>query len=394
VAPRCPSEANAAHLTYLDGVRAIAATFVVLHHFYLVAYPGYPRNGGPVLLAWLLYGHLAVALFIIVSGISLALAPARNGLRLTSKAQYIQRRAWRIIPAYWAAIALSVGATAAVGGGVSAKSVLVHTLLVQNVVENRPMNGAFWSIAVEWQIYFFFPLVLFALRRTSVAVVVFAAIVASVACHMLGVTVPIMAPLDHVSPAFFALFVMGVACAALARPGLSEDSWPRSLVRFALPGSTVAVLLTLSLLGTVRYGANLFWVDLVVGPAFALALGAMLGGGLPRLRRVLSQRLFALPGSFSYSIYLVHAPILALLVHFLARPAGWRGGVLLVFLLLAGLPIILAGSYAFHLAAERPFLAVRSLADFRMAVRRTALPAQRPISLPRAAGAESEDVPA
>ena len=66
-------------LVGLDGVRGLAALFVVLHHCYLMSYPGYPRNTGPSWLAWLLYGHLAVVVFIALSGFSLAVAPARRG---------------------------------------------------------------------------------------------------------------------------------------------------------------------------------------------------------------------------------------------------------------------------------------------------------------------------
>ena len=51
-------------LAGLDGIRGLAALFVVLHHCYLMSFPGYPHNTGPAWLAWLLYGHLAVVVFI------------------------------------------------------------------------------------------------------------------------------------------------------------------------------------------------------------------------------------------------------------------------------------------------------------------------------------------
>lgn len=363
-----PADTSAGHVSYLDGVRAVAATFVVLHHSYLSAYPSWPRNGGPAALAWLLYGHLAVALFIIVSGVSLTLAPVRNGLRLSSTRVYLRRRAWRIIPAYWAAIVVSVAVAVLIDNPVSGRSVLVHALLVQDVFANRPINGAFWSIAVEWQIYFLFPLVLLALRRTRIVPVVAAALAAGVVAHLLGVTVVPLAVLDHVSPAFFGLFVLGVACVVATGGGSAGHAWPRSLTWVALPVAAAAALVLLVVLGVPRYAANLFWVDIVVGGVFALALGSMLAGGLPRLRRLLSRRIFVFPGSFSYSIYLVHAPLIALLVHFIAKPLGLHRGRLLLFLMTVGLPVIFAASYAFYRTAERPFLTHRSFADIRAAV--------------------------
>ena len=64
---------------WLDSIRGAAALFVVLHHTWLSVWPSYPRTTGPSWLGWLLYGHLAVAVFIVVSGFSLSLAPVRRG---------------------------------------------------------------------------------------------------------------------------------------------------------------------------------------------------------------------------------------------------------------------------------------------------------------------------
>ena len=43
----------AARLHGLDGIRGIAALFVVLHHCWLLSFPGYPSNTGPWWLGWL-----------------------------------------------------------------------------------------------------------------------------------------------------------------------------------------------------------------------------------------------------------------------------------------------------------------------------------------------------
>ena len=40
-------------LVGLDGIRGFAALFVVMHHCYLMAFPGFPANTGPAWLAWL-----------------------------------------------------------------------------------------------------------------------------------------------------------------------------------------------------------------------------------------------------------------------------------------------------------------------------------------------------
>ena len=77
----------------LDGVRGLAALFVVLHHSWLMAYPGFPNGGWPAWTTPLAYGHLAVAVFIILSGYSLAVGPARDAWQLGGMPRFLRRRA-------------------------------------------------------------------------------------------------------------------------------------------------------------------------------------------------------------------------------------------------------------------------------------------------------------
>ena len=66
---------------FVDSVRAFAALYVVAHHLDLTVY-GYPNNTGPPVLGPLLFGHFGVAIFIVVSGFSLGLAPVQRGWQL------------------------------------------------------------------------------------------------------------------------------------------------------------------------------------------------------------------------------------------------------------------------------------------------------------------------
>src|SRR3954453_13877152 len=69
-------------LAGLDGVRGLAALFVVVNHVFLRAFPGYPVDRAPFWAAWFIYGRFAVVVFIVLSGFSLTLSPARHGWRL------------------------------------------------------------------------------------------------------------------------------------------------------------------------------------------------------------------------------------------------------------------------------------------------------------------------
>src|SRR5919112_1350677 len=123
----------------LDGVRGLAALFVVLHHCFLMSFAGFPRNTGPFWLGWLLYGHFAVVVFITLSGFSLAISPARRGWHLGGKAVFAKRRAWRILPPYWAALAFSLVIAWVLdvpqpsSPPPDGRSVVVYGLLVQDI---------------------------------------------------------------------------------------------------------------------------------------------------------------------------------------------------------------------------------------------------------------------
>ena len=159
----------ASRLHGLDGIRGVAAFFVVIHHCWLLSFPGFPSNTGPWWLGWLIYGHLAVVVFIVLSGFSLAIGPLASGWRLRSVGEFARRRAWRILPPYWAALVFSLAVawwivTQPGTHEPTAKSVAVYGFLVQDLFGSPSPNGAFWSIAIEAQLYILFPLLLFVRR--------------------------------------------------------------------------------------------------------------------------------------------------------------------------------------------------------------------------------------
>jgi peptidoglycan/LPS O-acetylase OafA/YrhL len=349
---------------WLDGVRALAAMYVVIHHFWLASYPVADVNTGPWFLGWLLYGQMAVAVFIVVSGYSLSLKPARSGFVLPPSGgvrTFLARRAWRILPPYWAALlfsALIVGLWIgrSTGQHVTAKAVVVHALLLQDVVSSSTINGTFWSIAVEWQIYLVFPLLLVLARWKGprIAALIGAAVV--VLAHVLAGLVPAFSPIDNVTPQFLALFAFGMAAAAV---GTSSQ---RTAKIAAVCGAVILAgfLAVCVFLGSAYVVGHYFEFDLAVGLAVALIFAAITAGGLGRVRRALGCRTLVVLGAFSYSIYLIHTPLLGIVYYSVARPLHFRAGEAFAVLLLIALPVILLVSYAFYRVFERPFIEHRS----------------------------------
>jgi len=356
-------------VVWLDGVRGAAAMFVVLHHMWLAVWPRFPSNAGPWWLGWLLYGHLAVAVFIVVSGFSLALAPLGDGGRLRGGTRrFIRRRAWRILPAYWVALVFSTVVAGWVlqtetGAGAITKAFVVHGLLLQDVIGSQAPNGAFWSIAVEWQIYFLFPLILWLARKRSVEFAVAVAVGAVVVAHLVARLGSPLDKIDHLTPQFLALFALGVLAVHLGR-GERAAELRRPLGAAALVAFAAVVLLAI-VEGSEWMVARFFYVDLVFGLAAACLLCTLRAGGATWIRRALGSRAGLKLGLFSYSIYLIHAPIVGALDLYVVGPMALPPLAAFFALLAIGVPVVLAVCYGFHLLFEAPFLRYRDTRSLR-----------------------------
>jgi len=375
--PRCPSVSTTAstaqavspgRVEFVDSVRAFAALYVVAHHLDITIY-GYPNNTGPPELAPLLFGHFGVAIFIVVSGFSLGVAPARRGWQLGRGGywEFMRRRAWRILPPYWAALAVSVAIVTLVSTRlhdyVSWKGVATHFFLVQDIIEGKTPNGAFWSIAVEWQLYWIFPLLLLVRRRLGPVVLTTAALAIVIAIgvahdHGGGVVVQ---KLVHLSPQLGALFVYGlVAALAVTRPVGRWRWWGWVSVSAGL-----VVVTACAYLGAIRAENDFYWLDLVVGVGVASGLAYLTVRPTSRLRRSLEWRPFIAVGRFSYSLYLLHAPLLIAAWVFLVKVLHLASGEAFALMAVLVVPAIVAASYGFHRAIELPFMEHRSWAELR-----------------------------
>jgi peptidoglycan/LPS O-acetylase OafA/YrhL len=379
-----PSQGRAGtRVPWLDGIRGAAAVFVVLHHMWLTAYPGFPSDNGPWWLGWLLYGHMAVAVFIVVSGFSLALVPINNGGKLPGgMRRFVRRRAWRILPAYWAALILSIVLTAGLirpdlGAASIGRTFAVHGLLLQDMVGSDTPNGALWSIAVEWQIYFVFPLILLVGRFTRPAIAVALTAVAVLAAHTVASVGSPFDKIDHVTPQFLALFALGVLAVHLGT-GERGAALRRPLAALAL-GAFAAFVALAVIEGSEWVVANFFWMDLLFGVGVAGALTLMYAGGAARARRLLASRIAIFLGLFSYSIYLIHDPLLSVLSHYAFGPLGLPPLAMFAVTLAVGFPLILAACYGFHLVFEAPFLRHRDFGSIRnSSIGRFLLPRRSP----------------
>jgi peptidoglycan/LPS O-acetylase OafA/YrhL len=351
------------HIVGLDGVRGIAALFVVVNHIFLRAWPGYPDDHAPFWAAGFIYGRFAVIVFIALSGFSLGLPAARSGWRLDSLTAFARRRAWRILPPYWAALAFSLAMTWYVLAQPgwprpNAGSVAAYGLLVQDFAPNGSPNRAFWSIAIEAQLYLLLPLLLWLARRLGAVAMATCVTVIVVALGLSGPHVATVGTgLLDFTPDLAVLFAVGVLTSKIVVAGDRARSLPWA--SFAI-GCAAPVLALIALRGTVWANDSLFWVDLAWTPAIACLLAALATSRPRPLVRLLDIHPLRSLGSFSYSLYLTHAPIVIAVSYGLVRGRVASGTPMFLVLCAILLPITIGFARLFAAVFEFPFRRHRS----------------------------------
>ncbi len=373
--PPAATPISRGRLVGLDGIRGIAALFVVFNHIFLRAWPGYPVDHAPFWAGWFIYGRFAVVIFIVLSGFSLAVSPVRAGGRLDSVGKFANRRAWRILPPYWAALVFSLLMTWFVAAQPlwpvpDGKSALVYGLMVQDVFPVAIPNRAFWSIAIEAQLYVIFPVLLLLVRRVHPL-----AMLATVALPI--VTIGLLAPrevwantvLTQGTPDLAVLFAIGVVAAGVLAPGNRLARWPWAWLALAA-ATPVAALIAVK--GSVWTIDNLFWVDLAWGPAVGCLLAAVVSGHPAPVVRALDTRPLRSLGSFSYSLYLTHAPIVIALYYGFIEGLVPQGVPMFFLLVAVAVPLTVTFARLFASVFEIPFQRHRGWGAVRGAVPRRA----------------------
>ncbi len=359
------------HIDYLDGLRGIAIALVLISHAWGFALVNTTRSVGYTTfldnLFW--HGYEGVSLFLVLSGFCLSIGPLRKrregSLDWFRPAQFFGRRAWRILPPYYVALTLSV-----LAGMVYARerwrplysmvrypvwsSVLSHVALVHNLTHARgDLNTSFWSLGLEWQWYLAFPaalVVCLARPRLALLLCLASAIVWAVVTHR-----PQALP-DTSScmlPARLFEFCCGVVAADLVARRQRIPVW--ALILTLTPPLALALQLpATSALSALQHVQDIARYRLgLTQPLYGLAFAALilLGAQTTATRVALSWRPLVWLGTVSYSVYLVHEPLVEAIdtygLRWISHPA--------ILAVVAGMGGLAAG-VAFHHLVERPYL--------------------------------------
>ena len=316
--------------TAIEGLRAWLAWAVVAWH--VVQFTGLARDNGP--MTWFpAIGDSAVMVFVAISGFVIA------GL-LTGKAepypQYLTRRVFRIFPVYFVILAIAFlalpygvwaedhapwtadplfyyddvlhGHVDTIAGRPLQQAVL-HLTLMQGVMPDSlwpntstAILGPAWSLSLEWQFYLVAPAFVWLLAHPRFRMVTVAAVALMGLAWHFELFGAYLAPSFLPAAAF--VFLIGIA---------SRLSFDR-IRAMAIGPELIPLLLALGViyrdaLWLAIWGAMLLYL--------ARAGAWRSPAGRPHALAAIMDRLFASPlatylGARSYSVYLVHMPMMML----------------------------------------------------------------------------------
>jgi len=355
-----PIDGAAAHAAkyerFIDGLRAIAVTSVILFHLFPTALQG---------------GFVGVDVFFVISGYLITgQIREQAAAGAFSIRGFYARRIRRITPPLIAMLLASAVAAMLILKPEDmwsyAKSLLAQPLSLQNFVflaEGEYFRGAdtkpllhTWSLAIEEQFYVFWPLMLLAmkrLRRRSTVALIVALMAGSFLLNDLLITLSPKA----------SFFLLPTRAWELAIGGLAAILHEDRQAAWRLPAAAAAAASTAGL--ALILGA-IVWIDSSMPfpgnvdllPVLGTFLVLLYGGQGWLARRALVNRPMVAIGLVSYPLYLWHWPVLTYM-HHLGLSTRTLPGVALFALLTVGLTV------ASHVWIETPIRRRRRLGSTR-----------------------------
>jgi peptidoglycan/LPS O-acetylase OafA/YrhL len=307
----------ARHVDFLDYIRGIAILGVFCFHSLGAAFgssqlpwSGHFRSfdvSRDFLLVWpAMFGSLGVALFFVVSGFCIHLSFRRT----PDWREFFRRRFFRIYPPYLTAVLLFAFVFPVSRLSYSSltdyANLISHVLLFHNLDDRSyfGINPAFWSIAIEVQLYLLYPCVLMLSRRQGwrqalwlLALVEGTLRVVCLTLDLLGASCP---RLLNGSP-FSYWFSWGIG-AYLAEEYLQGNRLP--FATWSVP------VLTITSFGSMFFEPFSYFTF----PLFSLITAAIIARRLTDRRGSrapgLVLRHLRTAGIWSFSLYLLHQPLL------------------------------------------------------------------------------------
>lgn len=362
-------------LTSIDALRGMAALGVVLYHAVAQTGNAIPNNffQYPVKLIQFVssFGYVGVFLFFVISGFCIHLQWARA--RAAGEPQQIKfgdfwkRRLRRLYPPYLVTLALFLSMTALTTGldvtHFFVYDVVMHLLMLHNLDPQTcySINGVFWTLAVEEQLYLAYFLLLYLRNRWGWGPTLIICGLARVGwfffSHYLWLATSAGIPVPEAAASHWLTWALGAIAVEAAFGLVQLPRWCRNmwLGSFAVVTAS-AISVTLPLTQKDSFAHDAAW--LLMHPAWGLGFFILVNRAvqaerrwLTALRRPRLVTAFASLGIFSYSLYLTHELVIMQSWYFTVE---WLPPILNTLLIVT--PATIAFAWLFFQFCEKPFM--------------------------------------
>jgi len=349
---RFPDEGSASLFKSIQACRGVAAILVLLHH--LGSALASPKYFG---IAWLevpfVAGDSGVEFFFVLSGFIITWAHFGDIDNPKALINYLRRRIVRIYPVYWLIFSIVFIAAYA---SVTLRAALPHdvgTLLKSLLLlpqdstlvggNGAPVIIVAWSL--QYEICFYALFASFIVSRNLGILVCFGTLLNFGSCRLTACS--------------FARGFLADNLILLFAFGLMAALFCRSKMRVKRPHAAAALAIVAFLgLGAIEAAAGTGFLPIDRRLAYGVISGVLIIGLVQSEMRghlVFDRRWPLLLGDSSYSLYLIHYPLISLLCKCLMYIglAGEFGAYLAYPLILI---ICITAAVAFHLTVEKPML--------------------------------------
>lgn len=337
---------NQGYRPEIEGMRAIAIMPILLFHLDTALCPG---------------GYVGVDIFFVISGYLITRMIVTQG-KSFSLLTFYRRRFFRLFPALLATLAASLAAGWLVLGPYEYAQLARSAIMAVFGVSNFYFLGAVdyfsssslshpllhtWSLGVEEQFYLLWPALLIMAGRWAYPLWLIAAAAVSLSFSALVLVQPV-----HPESVFYMMPFRTFEFAIGAALVNAERNWGRVPKTInALAGVVALVLLAISF---ASFNEGTRWPGpwtLVPALATAVLILSSSQGGL--LRTALSHRVPCFFGRISYSLYLVHWPLIALYrSHSIAEPNNAELAFLGLLTIALGVALFITVENRFRLHEE------------------------------------------
>lgn len=337
-------------LCFIDSFRGIAAMYVLVYH--LALSPPFKPPLPEALYGFIMLGRSGVMLFFVISAFSLCLTMPRHMRQEAPLTSFYISRIFRIAPLFFFMLAFSLWRDWDVYGVIhDIPTLILNTTFLYNFSPTHQFSivWAGWTIGVEMIFYAIFPLIyrMFSTMQLRIAGFFISSIIAVLAPILLPTAMGEV-PVTRFMPVFFVGMITFSIYEKINSGNLSNRRYLGltlicgGILGFAYLDSTP--IERLPLLNDKTIWMGIFYAVIIIGVSLSNTLSS-------------PKSIFTKLGEWSFSIYLIHAPVM----FYLSPAYEWiygftelPNGVLFFICLLITLVIVLPLSWSAYNKIEIP----------------------------------------